>query len=305
MLRFLVLGAAAGGGLPQWNCAASNSGAFWAGESQIPSATQCSIAGSHDGERWVLINASPDIRAQIMALPQLQPRPADQRGNRNSPIAGVILTNGDLDHIAGLLTLRERQAFDLYATPAIHRVLDDNPIFNALNRELVPRRQIELNQPFEIADGLTATLFSVPGKVPLFMEHGDDIKTDQLGEQTVGVELTTGSERALFIPGCAKVTDDLKARIEGADLLFFDGTVFHDDEMERAGVGQKTGRCMGHLPMAGEDGSLTALADVSVGRKVYIHLNNTNPTWRPNSQERQQVNAAGWEIAQDRLEISL
>ncbi|MEM6902801.1 MAG: pyrroloquinoline quinone biosynthesis protein PqqB [Pseudomonadota bacterium] len=304
-MRLLVLGAAAGGGLPQWNCAASNSGAFWAGQSDIQPATQCSIAVSADGDDWVLINASPDIRTQIIARPQLQPKPSDSHGKRNSPITGVILTNGDLDHIAGLLTLRERQAFNLYATAAIHQVLDDNPIFNALDRALVPRRPIELDQPFEIAPGLTATLFPVPGKVPLFLEQGDDIKTDQLGEQTVGVELISGDSRALFIPGCAKVTDELAARINGADLLLFDGTVFHDDEMQRAGVGQKTGRRMGHMPIAGEDGSLSALANVPAGRKLYIHLNNTNPVWRPDSDERRQVTAAGWEIAQDGLEITL
>lgn len=304
MLRILVLGAAAGGGLPQWNCNATNSASFWRGSEPLQAATQCSIAVSADGSSWALINASPDIRTQIIARPKLQPRAPEQHGLRDSPIRTVLLTNGDIDHIAGLLTLRERHAFDLYATAEIHRVLSDNPIFNALAPDLVKRRQAQLEVPFEIIPGLRAELFAVPGKVPLFLE-GDEVVTDLIGEQTVGVQLSANDNTAFFIPGCARLTPELREKLQTADVLFFDGTVFHDDEMRREGVGQKTGRRMGHMPMAGDEGSLRAFRDFSIDRKIYIHINNTNPVWRPASPERREAEAAGWEIAFDGMEVSL
>lgn len=304
MLRVLVLGAAAGGGLPQWNCNGANSARFWRGNAPLPAATQCSIAVSVDGSSWAVINASPDIRTQIMARPELQPRAPEHYGLRDSPIISVLLTNGDIDHIAGLLTLRERQAFDLYATSEIHRVLNDNPIFNALNPDLVKRREAQLDCPIELVPGLDAEIFPVPGKVPLFLE-GETVVTDLIGEQTVGVRFSMNDHTVFFIPGCARLTPELCGTLQGADMLFFDGTVFHDDEMIREGVGQKTGRRMGHMPMAGDEGSLQACRELDIDRKIFIHINNTNPVWRPDSPERKQAEAAGWEIAFDGMEITL
>lgn len=304
MLRVLVLGAAAGGGLPQWNCNGANSARFWRGDAPLQAASQCSIAVSVDGSSWAIINASPDIRSQIMARRELQPRAPEEYGLRDSPIRSVLLTNGDLDHIAGLLTLRERQPFDLYATSEIHRVLSDNPIFNALNPDFVKRREAHLDIPFEIIPGLQVEIFPVPGKVPLFLE-GESVVTDLVGEQTVGVRFSMDDHSVFFIPGCARFTPELYETLQGADVLFFDGTVFHDDEMIREGVGQKTGRRMGHMPMAGDEGSLQACRELAIDRKVYIHINNTNPVWRPESSERQQAEAAGWEIAFDGMEITL
>ena len=301
-IRARVLGAAAGGGLPQWNCAAPNSAAVWRGVSGAASATQSSIAVSVDGERWLLVNASPDLRQQIVATPALHPRPADEAGLRNSPIAAALLTNGDIDHVAGLLTLRERQPFALWSTDEIARVLAANPIFDALDRELVPRRTVRLGEPVEMLPGLTVELFAVPGKVPLYME-GETVATDLEGEQTVGVAFSDGARGFLYIPGCAAVTPALARRLQGADLVLFDGTVFHDDEMAREGVGAKTGRRMGHVPMAGPGGSLEAFAPLDVRRKIYIHINNTNPVWRADSAERRAVEAAGWEIAHDGMEL--
>ncbi|MEM9781863.1 MAG: pyrroloquinoline quinone biosynthesis protein PqqB [Pseudomonadota bacterium] len=305
-MRLIVLGAAAGGGLPQWNCAATNSASFWVGDSHhraiAPAATQSSLAVSADGASWLVLNASPDIRAQIMATPALQPRRDD--GLRNSPIAAVLLTNGDIDHVAGLLTLREGTGFDLWATGEIHAVLDQNPIFEAVNRDVVPRRAIALDQPVEVLAGLTATLFAVPGKVPLYLE-GESVDTALMGEQTVGVELATEERRAFYIPGCARMIPALADRLRGAQLVLFDGTVFHDDEMIRAGVGPKTGQRMGHMAMAGPDGSLAAFEGLDVTRRVYVHINNTNPVWAVGSAERAQVEAAGWTVAHDGLEIAL
>jgi pyrroloquinoline quinone biosynthesis protein B len=298
----VVLGAAAGGGLPQWNCNAANSRAFWLGQSPVAPATQSSLAVSVDGESWLVLNASPDLRQQILATPALQPRDPDRHGLRHSPIAAVLVTNGDIDHVAGLLTLRERQPFTLWTTADIAAVLDANPIFEALNREVVARRTLALDAPVEVLAGLSVELFAVPGKVPLYME-GETVETELEGEQTVGVRLSDGERTLFYVPGCAAMTPALAERLRGAELVLFDGTVFHDDEMRRAGVGTKTGRRMGHMPMAGEGGSLAAFAELDVARKVYVHMNNTNPVWRPDSPERRILEMAGWTVAHDGMEL--
>ena len=301
-LRALILGAAAGGGLPQWNCNAANSADFWR-DNAAPSATQSSVAVSVDGARWALLNASPDLRAQIMAHAPLQPRDAAAHGLRNSPIASVLLTNGDIDHIAGLLTLREKQAFSLLTTGDIAAVLDANPIFNALDPAFVTRRTVGLDAPFDLLPGLRATLFPAPGKVPLFME-GAEVATDVIGEQTVGVELTDGASTLRYLPGCAKMTPELAARLQGSDCVMFDGTLWTDAEMIDLGVGQKTGLRMGHMSMSGADGSIAAFEGLSVGRKIFVHINNTNPVWR-DGPERAAAEGAGWEIAHDGMEVVL
>ena len=216
----------------------------------------------------------------------------------------VLLTNGDIDHVAGLLTLREQQPFTLFATAEIHQVIADNPIFGALNPAFVRREAISLDQSFELVPGLTATLFAVPGKVPLYLE-GETVKTDLEGEQTVGVHLRAGERDAFYIPGCAAMTPALRERLEGAALVFFDGTLWRDDEMVTAGLSQKTGKRMGHMSMSGEDGSMSAFDDMAVGRKVYVHMNNTNPVLRPTSEERRAVENAGWTVAMDGMEIAI
>lgn len=302
-LRALVLGAAAGGGLPQWNCNAPNSRSFWAGRGGLEEATQSSIAVSVDDENWLLVNASPDLRQQIIATPALHPRDPNRFGLRDSPISAVLLTNGDIDHVAGLLTLRERQAFTLWTTGEIGRVLDANPIFAALAPTRVTRREAALGAAFEPLPGLTVEPFATPGKVPLFME-GETVETDLEGEQTVGLRLTDGARTLFYVPGCAAMTPALADRLRGASVVLFDGTVFHDDEMIREGVGQKTGRRMGHMAMEGSEGSMAAFAGLGVGRKIYVHINNTNPVWRSDSPERAKVAAAGWEIAFDGMEIT-
>lgn len=306
-MRALIVGAAAGGGLPQWNCNAPNSASFWRGDDPLNAATQSSLAVSANGSDWALLNASPDIRHQIMATPQLQPRDPADHGLRDTPICSVLLTNGDIDHIAGLLTLREKQRFDLITTSDIAEVLAANPIFNALDPDFVTRRVVGLEAPFDLAPGVTATLFAAPGKVPLFMEgdHGGDaVATDVMGEQTVGVEVTDGTETFFYIPGCARMVPALADRIRGAALVLFDGTLWQDDEMVQQGVGQKTGKRMGHMSMSGPDGSIAAFADLDVRRKVYVHMNNTNPIWR-NGPERAEAEAAGWEVGFDGMELEL
>ncbi len=294
-MKFLVLGAAAGGGLPQWNCGCRN--CIDARRGVIPPSGQSSLAVSVDGERWSILNASPDIRQQMLDNPAMHPRAL-----RDTPVASVLLTNGDIDHIAGLLSLREQTPFRLLATGDILDVLADNRIFDAVNREKVTRERVGLGAAFELHAGLDATLFAVPGKVPLFME-GDSVQTDLEGEQTVGLRMVGGGVTAYYIPGCAVVNDDLLARLADADILFFDGTVWDDDEMIRTGTGVKTGRRMGHVPISGAGGSLDRLAGITA-KKVYIHINNTNPILQPDSAERAAVLAAGWEIAQDGQELT-
>lgn len=293
-MRIIVLGAAAGGGLPQWNCGCANCRAARAG--RIPSLSQSSVAVSADGRDWAILNASPDIRTQMAATPALHPT-----GPRDMPMRAVLLTNGDIDHVAGLLTLRESQPFDLFATEAIHDALAANPMLTALRADLVRRRKVTLDRPTDLLPGLTATLFAVPGKVPLYQE-GDIVETGLMGEATVGVELAANGKRGLYIPGCAAMPEWLKDRIAGADALLFDGTLWQDDEMIRMGLGRKTGHRMGHMA-AGD--SIAALADVSVGRRIFVHMNNSNPLTDPDSAEAAQARRQGWQIGRDGMEITL
>lgn len=296
-LRVRVLGAAAGGGLPQWNCGCANCNAARRGE--IPALSQSSICVSGDGAHWALLNASPDLRRQMEVTPALHPT-----GPRVSPLVSVLLTNGDIDHVAGLLTLREKQAFTLFATAEIQAVLTDNPVFRALDPACVTRVEVALGRPFALCPGVVATLFPVPGKVPLYLE-GAEVRTDLEGEQTVGALLESGGARAFYIPGCARMTEALAARLRGAALVFFDGTLFRDDEMLVLGLGGKTGARMGHMAMDGAEGSMAALSGLGIGRKVYIHMNNSNPVLDPRGPERAVVEAAGWTVAADGLEIVL
>lgn len=302
-MRFLVLGAAAGGGLPQWNCGCGNCNMARAPHSGLRPQTQSSLAVSIDGENWAILNASPDIRQQIT-----DNRPLHPRALRDTPIRSLVVTNGDIDHIAGLLVLREKQAFELFLTTALSRIIDDNPVFRALDPDFVKRRTIALEQPFPVLPGLMATLFAVPGKVPLFMEprsaDNDALRLGDESDQTVGIEFSAGGIRAFYIPGCGAMPAALADRLQGADLVFFDGTLFADDEMIAMGAGSKTARRMGHMPIDGEGGSLEALGRLRIGRKVYVHINNTNPIWRDGA-ERDKVRSFGVEIGFDGMEVSL
>lgn len=300
-LRVIVLGSAAGGGYPQWNCRGPISTLFWDGDERVEERSQSSIAVSQDGKTWALLNCSPDIRQQIIRTPALQPKQAP----RDTPLSSILLTNGDIDHVAGLLSLRERQPFRLLATPGVLQVLDSNRIFDALDRTLVPRETVGLGETISLVGDVTAEIFPVPGKVPLYMEEGEP-EIGAESDTTVGVRIAVpGGPQLFYIPGCAHVPDTLKQRIAGADLLLFDGTLWQDDEMQRAGVGQKTGHRMGHISMSGTDGSIAAFQDVDLGRRAFIHINNTNPVLVKASPERQQAEAAGWEITHDGMEIAL
>ena len=295
-----MLGAAAGGGFPQWNCACSNCRRARSGDVAARPRTQCSLAVSADGERWCLLNASPDLRPQIEATPALQP----QQGPRHSPIEAVVLTNGDIDAIAGLLHLREGQPLAIHATHPVLAALEANPVFDILARNLVRRVPLELERTVELGQGLAVEAFAVPGKVALYLEEGVPEIGAETGD-TVGLRVASAGRDFFFVPSCAGLTPALAARLAGAELVLFDGTVYHDDEIIRIGAGSKSGRRMGHMSVAGPEGSLAAFADLAVARKVYVHVNNTNPILLDDAPERAVVAAAGWEVAHDGLEIAL
>jgi pyrroloquinoline quinone biosynthesis protein B len=297
-LTALVLGAGAGGGFPQWNCNCPVCALAWAGDSRVVPRSQAGIAVSPDGENWLLCNASPDLRTQILNTPALHPR----RGLRHSPIKAVALTGGEVDQTAGLLTLRERQDVALYATPAILAAIADNPMFDALHPDRVQRSAVSLGETITPLAGLSLELFSVPGKMPLYLEG----ENPQIGESAVnvGAELVSGGRRLLFIPGAAGVTPAMRERMRRADAILFDGTLFTDDEMIALRVGDKTGMRMGHMPIDGEEGSLAMLSDLPA-RRIFIHINNTNPILIEGSAARRRVETAGFEVAFDGMEIVL
>lgn len=310
MLHVLILGVAAGGGVPQWNCNCAICRSARAKDQTVTPSSQASLAISGDGENWFIINASPDLRGQIADNPQLHPR----HGLRDSPVAGVILTNGDIDAIAGLLTLREGSPFTIYAHERVLGILQDNSIFNVLAPDRVKRQAIALETPFPLTlpDGraakLDVTAFAVPGKIPLYLEDDTNHRPGGLENgDTLGLMIrdhATG-QHFFMLSACARVTPALAGRIAGAPLVFFDGTLWHDDEMLRQGLGEKTGQRMGHLCMAGEQGSIEAFRHIAVSRKIYLHINNSNPAWIADSPERDLLQQAGWEILEDGTEITL
>jgi pyrroloquinoline quinone biosynthesis protein B len=298
-LRVVVLGSAAGGGVPQWNCACPVCALAWSGDARVARRTQSSIAVTVDGDAFALVNASPDLRQQILATPVLHPR----GGLRHSPIGGLIVTNADVDHVAGLLTLRERQNLTLHATTATLATLAANAIFNVLAAECVERRAIALNVPFAPLAQMEVTAFALPGKVALWLE-GDQVEIGGENEATIGLEFKAGGKRVVYAPGCADVTDALLERVEGADVLFFDGTTFADDEMIAHGLSQKTAQRMGHTAMSGPEGALKRFARAKIGRRIFIHINNSNPALIAGSPERILVEDAGWELAFDGMEVA-
>jgi pyrroloquinoline quinone biosynthesis protein B len=305
-MRAVVLGAAAGGGFPQWNSNSAACNRARAGDPAASPRTQASVAVSADGATWALLSASPDLRQQIEQTPVLHPR----SGLRSSPIAAVILTGGDVDAISGLLTLRERQPLTVYASARVHAVLDANPVFEVLNREIVAREIVQLDRrtnvqtPAGAPSGLSFELFAVPGKVPLYLEEGDAPKIEA-SDQTVGVAIGDGRSTLFYIPGCAAMTPALADRLRGAEAVLFDGTLWDDEEMIRAGLGPKTGRRMGHMSVSGPDGVIAAFSGLDVRRRILIHVNNSNPVLLADSPERAATEAAGWDVAYDGMEIAL
>jgi pyrroloquinoline quinone biosynthesis protein B len=297
-LTALVLGAAAGGGFPQWNCGCHLCRLARSGDARARPASQASVAVTGDGHEWVIVGASPDLRQQILAAPRLWPN----GGPRDSPIVGVALIGGDVDALAGLLTLRERQPFMVFAPPPLLELLDENLIFGVLDPDLVRRHRLASGQPVKCADNLSLTLLEMPGKVPLYRESRG-ATTAEAGPN-YAARFEANGRSVIVAPACAEITDTVRGQLAGADVVFFDGTLFTDDEMIVAGLGNKTGRRMGHVPVSGPGGTLEGLADLSC-RRILIHINNSNPILLSDSPERRQVEAAGFEVAYDGMEVRL
>ena len=310
-MRIKVLGSAAGGGFPQVNCNCRNCADVRLGKPGLRPRTQSSLAVSRDGQAWILLNASPDLRQQIGATSELAPRA--QAGPRASPIKAVVLTNGDIDHVAGLLSLRESFAFTLFASQRVLAALGANSIFNVLDARLVPRIALNAGEKTPLANfgvslGLTVEAFVVPGKVALYLE--DPAAGRTLGTRdgdTIGLHVSDPLTGAAFfyIPGCAAIDEPLARRLRGAQLVLFDGTLYSDEEMIAQGLSTKTGKRMGHMNMSGPEGSVAAFQALEVKRRIYVHLNNSNPVLREDSAERGEIERAGWEVAWDGMDIRL
>lgn len=305
-----VLGSSAGGGFPQWNCNGANSSAVRNRKPGFRPRTQSSLAVSGDGETWVLLNASPDLRQQINDTPALWPKP--DGGPRNSPIKAAVLTNGDVDHIIGLINLREAQPLSVYGSARVLATLASNSVFQVLAADKVPRIELPLGRKLALTGdgmdlGLSVEAFPVPGKVALYLE---DVSKPGYGSEagdTIGLEVTDkkSGKSFFYIPGCARMDDALANRLDGAALVFFDGTLYTEDEMLTQGLMAKTGSRMGHMNMSGPDGSVAAFAQIKVQRRVFVHINNSNPVLDENSAARKAVEAAGWDVGYDGMEIEL
>jgi pyrroloquinoline quinone biosynthesis protein B len=302
-MRVRVLGSGAGGGFPQWNCACSNCSRFRQGRFAGSARTQAQIAVSAEPGNWVLLNASPDLHPQIEATPDLWPH-----GQRQSPIRGVILTGGEIDQIAGLLVIREFQRFDVFATPPIRRIVtEDNSMFRVLARvaNQVTWRDIALDQPFE-THGLRVQPFSLPGKFPLFAS-APLVAGANPAEAVLGllISSTAGGGAMAYLPGIGSITDELLERLGATKLIFFDGTFWTDEEPLGIPGITRTARQMGHVPLSGPGGSLDRFSTLGDTRKVYLHVNNTNPILDEESAERRIAAEAGWEVAWDGMEMEL
>lgn len=302
-----VLGSAAGGGFPQWNCGCPNCRSVRAGDLQVAARTQECVAVSTDSAQWFLLNCSPEIRQQIESFPPLHPR-----GPRHSPIAAILLTNGDLDHCLGLLSLRESHPLVIYATDRLRRgFTDGNVLYRTLDRfpGQVTWRALKLGREEELADvegrpsGLLVEAVAMVGKLPIHLEaDGTSDPEDSVGFRIR--ERATGRILA-YLSGVGAVTDAVRHAVEDADCVFFDGTFWSSDELPGLGLGTKRAEQMAHLPVGGPDGSLARLHGLAAPRRIFIHVNNTNPLLRDDSPERATVEAAGWEVARDGMEVRI
>ncbi|WP_227367473.1 pyrroloquinoline quinone biosynthesis protein PqqB [Halomonas sp. M20] len=305
-MQVLVLGSAAGGGFPQWNCNCRNCLGLRDGSLNAQARTQSSIAISSDGERWLLCNASPDIRAQIGANRELHPK----RQPRDTGIAGVLLMDGQIDHTSGLLSLREGCPLDVWCTPNVHQDLSTGfPLFPMLEHWQGGLRW----QPVEVANDQNVARFSVPfcpdlaftaialhsNAPPYSPRRGAPTPGDNIG---LYIEDTRTGRSLFYAPGLGKPDDDLRDWLKRADCVLVDGTVWQDDELQQAGVGKATGQDMGHLALSGEGGLLSELEQLPERtRRILIHINNTNPILDENSSERAELDARNIEVAFDGL----
>jgi len=307
-MHIRLLGTAAGGAFPQWNCNCANCAGFRSGKIKARSRTQSSAAVSADGEHWFLLNVSPDIGHQIASFGPLGPSTDSRRG---SGIESVLLTNADLDHTLGLFQLREGKPLVIYAGVGTQEALTAGLNLDAVLASYCGvdwRTPPSTLTPLPLVDGspsgLSFCAFSLPGNPPKYrrgaVEASDS--SDSLGYRIA--DDATGAAM-VFVPDLAEWTDTVESQIAGCRLLLIDGTFWSDDEMVKAGVGTARASSMGHLPISGPGGTLARLAEVDIDRKVYVHINNTNPILREDSAERAEVDAAGVVVGEDGMEFEV
>ena len=303
-MRVRILGSAAGGGLPQWNCRCPNCSGVRAGSPEISARTQSSLAITADGDRWFLFNVSPDIRQQIQATPELTPAGG---GGRATAIAGCVLTDAELDHMSGLLLIREGCSFPVVSTPLVREWLTEHfPVAPVLSH-FAPRPWIDLplDEPTDlpagadgVASGLRLRAFEVGRDVPRFVVGTE--AADAVGS-VIGLEITDVARgaRLVYAPGVPLVNDALRTAVDGADALLMDGTFWSDEEPRTTGITDITAREMGHLPVDGDGGSLSWIGGLPIRHRVYVHINNTNPMLNDSGSERRRVDAAGVRVGAD------
>jgi pyrroloquinoline quinone biosynthesis protein B len=309
-MRVKILGSGAGGGFPQWNCGCSNCNGLRAAKLHGSARTQTQIAFSVNSKAWFLLNASPDLRTQILATPELAP----PEGSRQSPITGVFLPSADVDSIMGLLHLREFTPFRIFATPAVQQIVrEENTIFRVLDRAMPPVQWLGISMRPQFArvdsDPREDSSFRCSA-VPLGGSYPDYVSDALRGslpadQAVVGLLVEQGEKRLFFAPSLPGRNQEWKKLAESSDLVFLDGTFWSDDELSRAAGSGKTARAIGHLPLSGPDGLLQQFSGTGRGRRVLIHINNTNPILDEESTEYHQVREMGWEIAHDGMEFAL
>ena len=301
-MRVIILGSAAGGGLPQWNCGCGNcQDARLSGTGR----TQSSVALSADGARWVLLNASPDLRVQVAAHPELWPR-----GARATPICAVVCTDGEIDHTLGLLLLRESTTrLPVYAPASVAGLLEREwPVFRVLSAYAgIEPRPLPEGQPVRLADAMGATLGISCTAVAVARRPPRYARQSAAGTYDVGLRLMDEQRGGTlaYVPAAGAVDDAVRSVAAGAGLLLFDGTFWSDGELRAAGADAPTAREMGHLPVGGPGGSIELLPRLGARRTILVHINNTNPILSRSSSERAQVEEAGIEVADDGMEIEL
>ncbi|HTT23557.1 MAG TPA: pyrroloquinoline quinone biosynthesis protein PqqB [Candidatus Sulfotelmatobacter sp.] len=311
-MQIKVLGSAAGGGFPQWNCACPNCRSLRAGTFHGKPRTQAQVALGVDSEHWFLLGASPDLRTQIESTPELHPHAKDN-STRHSPICGAVLLNADIDHILGLLLMRELQPLQICATNAVRQIIEDNSMFAMLQRVQgqLSWTSISLNEWFALHSpsrnqvAVRCRTVSLGTHFPAYIPEKRishlDTKEASLG---LIVEAPSG-KRLAFMPAVPRITDELSSELDHVDVLLFDGTFWGDDELIRIQGSGQTAQQMGHVPVSSPTGSLAQLAHLKRPRKIYVHINNTNPMLKEDSPEYRQVREAGWEVAEDGWQFEL
>jgi len=305
-MQVKILGSAAGGAFPQWNCDCANCRAVRAGTFHGKPRSQTQLALTQDGRAWFLLGASPDLRAQIEATPELHPRQG-----RHSPIAGVALANADLDHVLGLLLLRELHPLRIHATASVRRILrEDNSMFGMLHRiadqarwtDFEPGKEFSLRDAQGEESGLHCRAWSLSPHYPAYLTAERQSQLSP-GEASLGFFIHANSgARLAYLPAVPQVDDALLAEIDACDVLLFDGTFWSDDELIRINGSGQTARQMGHVPV---QSTIAKLAGVRRPRKIFLHINNTNPMLDEASPQHRQARDAGWEIAEDGWQFNL